>query len=282
MRVPDRRLKALLVATATIVLLTAIGPATAFAANPPGLGRFMNAIGKVESGGDYYATNHSSGAYGKYQIMPSNWPSWAHRYLGSSTARQTPANQERVARGKFTTLYADLRSWRRVAYWWLTGSSQHSGWSVTATSYVNKVMRGYQVASSTIPTGGGGTVTRLTRFSERSSSVTFSGSWKSAGFRAYAGGRAAYATHAGATATFRFSGRRVTWYGPVGPTRGKARILIDGVYVRTVDLHRNGFAAHVALFTKVWAARGSHTLTIQVVGGGSHPMVAVDEFAIRK
>ena len=47
----------------------------------------------------------TSGAYGKYQIMPSNWPGWAKLYIGSSTAPQTPANQEKVARGKVTALY---------------------------------------------------------------------------------------------------------------------------------------------------------------------------------
>ena len=58
--------------------------------------------------------------------MPSNWPSWAQRYLGNANAKQTPANQEKVAAGKFRSLYRGLDSWRRVAYWWLTGSSRTS------------------------------------------------------------------------------------------------------------------------------------------------------------
>ena len=70
----------------------------------------MNAIGKVESGGDYTAQNASSGAYGKYQIMPSNWPAWARQYLGNAHAKPTPANQERVAAGKFRSLYDWLGS----------------------------------------------------------------------------------------------------------------------------------------------------------------------------
>ena len=48
----------------------------------------------VESHGDYTARNASSGAYGKYQIMPSSWRAWALRYLGNANAKQTPANQE--------------------------------------------------------------------------------------------------------------------------------------------------------------------------------------------
>ena len=82
-----------------------------------------------------------SGAYGKYQIMPSNWPAWARQYLGNANAKPTPANQEKVAAGKMTSLYRWLGSWKRVAYWWLTGSSRTTGWSSYAKRYVAKVMR---------------------------------------------------------------------------------------------------------------------------------------------
>jgi Transglycosylase-like domain len=283
LRVRSSRLRAVSVATlATLFLFTVIGPETTVAATPPGLGRFMNAIGHVESGGRYTARNATSGAYGKYQIMPSNWPSWARIYLGDSKAKQTPANQEKVARGKFTTLYRSLGSWRRVAYWWLTGSSRSTGWSAYASNYVNKVMTKYKTASSKIPTGGGAVDVTRHRYSERHSRVTYAGTWKSAGHASYAGDRVKYSTDPGATATFAFTGRQVTWYGPVGPTRGKARLSIDGVYVKTVDLHRGGFTAHAAVFSRSWSSSGSHTLTIVVVGGGRHPMVAIDEFVVRK
>ncbi|MEA2612960.1 MAG: Transglycosylase domain, partial [Chloroflexota bacterium] len=105
-----RRSAALVAALATILVLTASGSAV-FAASPPGLSRFMQAIGRIESGGNYTARNSTSGAYGKYQIMPSNWPSWARQYLGNSNAKQTPANQEKVAAGKMTSLYNWLGSW---------------------------------------------------------------------------------------------------------------------------------------------------------------------------
>ena len=35
------------------------------------------AIGGQESGGNYNAKNGRTGASGKYQIMPDNWPSWS-------------------------------------------------------------------------------------------------------------------------------------------------------------------------------------------------------------
>jgi hypothetical protein len=277
LRVLSGRLKAVLVATlATIVLIGALGPAATFASDPAGLSRFMYAMGQVESGGNYDARNPTSGAYGKYQIMPSNWPSWALRYLGNASARQTPANQEVVAAGKFRDLYRSLQSWRRVAYWWLTGSSRTTDWSSYATRYVNKVMAIYANTPEKAAT-----VTQTThRYSERNARITYGGTWRLASHPAYAGDAAKYATKAGASASFAFSGSKVIWYGPVGPTRGKARVLIDGTYVKTVNLYSSTFTARKAVFSKSWATAGAHTLRIEVVGTAGHPYVAIDGFTV--
>jgi hypothetical protein len=103
----------------------------------------MWAMAGQESGWDYFARNRVSGAYGKYQIMPMNWPSWAELYLGSRHADQTPWNQERVAYRRLRDLYATLGSWDRVAYWWLTGSNERwrKRWSAYAARYVDAIMR---------------------------------------------------------------------------------------------------------------------------------------------
>jgi hypothetical protein len=279
LRVPSGRLKAVLVASlATIVLVGVIGPASTLASDPPGLARFMAAIGHVESGGDYTARNASSGAYGKYQIMPASWRAWANRYLGSPSVRPTPANQEVVAGSKFRALYRSLASWRRVAYWWLTGSSRTYGWSYYATRYVARVMTAYRIGAGSKVAA---TAARsLQRYSERSASITYAGAWKSARYVRYAGHAVEYATAAGATATFTFTGRQVIWYGPVGPTRGNGRVLIDGTYVTTVDQHASSFTARKAVFTKTWPSAGRHTLVIEVAGTAGHPYVAIDELMV--
>lgn len=291
MRVLPGRLKAVLVASlATIILIGVIGPATTLASDPPGLARFMSAVGRVESGGDYYARNSSSGAYGKYQIMPASWQGWAERYLGDANAAPTPANQEIVAAAKMRALYAWLGSWRRVAHWWLTGSSSTSGWSYAATRYVNRVMIYFNsstvVALAIAPTPTPTPVraqahpATLQRFSETSASITYSGSWRLAHYARYAGNAVKYATRAGSTASFTFSGTKVTWYGPVGPTRGQARVSIDGVYVKTVDLQSSLFLARRAVFSTSWPMAGKHKLVIRVLGTAGHPYVAIDEFAV--
>ncbi len=133
---------------AALLLATTVGLASTrpMEAGAPGHRdqlRFMWAMAGQESGWDYYARNEASGAFGKYQIMPFNWPVWAEEYLGDRHADQTPFNQEKVAYGKLHDLYRWLGSWKRVAYWWLTGSTTRNErrWSSYARGYVDNIMR---------------------------------------------------------------------------------------------------------------------------------------------
>jgi acyl dehydratase len=191
LRVPGGRPSAVVIAAfAAILILSLAGPSVSAAKAPPGLARFMYAMGKVESGGRYNARNPYSGAYGKYQIMPSNWPAWAKTYLGNSKAKQTPANQEKVAAGKFTSLYRSLDSWRRVAYWWLTGSKRTSGWSSTAKHYVARVMRLYAKAGG--KSGPDPAPVKRVHYSEKNSAIAYTGTWKTAAYGGYAGGHMLY------------------------------------------------------------------------------------------
>jgi hypothetical protein len=271
---PDlrHRRQAVLVATIATSMLLAGSVPTAIARSPAGLDRFLHALGNVESGGRYTARNASSGAYGKYQIMPTSWRAWALRYLGNAHAKPTPANQEIVARRRVTALYRSLGEWRFVAHWWLTGSSSRnvSSWSAYARRYVAKVMAGYAdpVAAAVAMTDDG------------SKSIAYSGSWRVARYGAYLGGRAHYAEAAGASASFTFNGRGIAWIGPLGPTRGRAQVLIDGSAVGTVDLRRAHFAAQATIFSTTWTTTGKHTIAIRVLRAPGRPVVAVDAFAV--
>lgn len=121
-------------------------PGAAFGAKTPtgpeGLDRFLWGLAGRESGWDWTARNTWSGAYGRYQVMPVNWPAWAETYIGDRWADQTPHNQALVVRGKISGLHAWLGSWRRVAYWWLTGDTEKNEkrWSEVGLGYVNDVM----------------------------------------------------------------------------------------------------------------------------------------------
>lgn len=280
MRAPTGRRSAAAAALLLAALVVASsGSAAVAAAAPPGLSRFMAAVGSVESGGDYYAVNPTSGAFGKYQIMPANWRAWAHRYLGNSKAKPTPRNQERVARAKIRDLHRWLRDWRVVAHWWLTGRAEHDPrtWSKLARNYIKRIFD--RIAKGGKGGGGAGWVGRT--FQERNVGTAYTGPWVRAGHRSYSGRWALQSTRRGARMSFTFAGTGITWLGPEGPTRGRAKVWLDGRYLGTIDAYATGFRPRAELFRRTWKSHGTHTLTIEIVGTTGRPVVSIDAFAVR-
>ena len=278
------RRRAVSAALLTAVLLVSIIPAVGNSASaPPNIDKFLYALGKVESGGSYTARNASSGAYGKYQIMPSSWKAWAKAYLGSASAPQTPKNQEIVARRKVTALYSWLDTWPTVAHWWLTGSSERNAnrWSSYSRSYVAKIMKlmGSAAGGQSAKAGSsrGWIDAKDTRLNDTHASITYASTWKNASYSAYAGRQVTYTTRKGATATLTFTGTGVAWVGPTGPTRGKAQVFVDGKLAATVNLRTSSFTPRKILFAKPLTA-GQHTLKIVVTTSGKP--VAIDQLIV--
>ena len=279
------RPRAVAAALLAATLLVSILPSVATATAPRGLERFIYALGRVESGGSYTSRNSTSGAYGKYQIMPASWAAWARLYLGSSSAPQTRANQEIVAHRKVTALFNWLDSWPAVAHWWLTGSSERNParWSSFSRTYVNRIMA---IMGGAADTAGMGQLfskaswidSHDKRLSEKSKAIAYALSWSSARHSGYAGDRVRYATRKGASATITFTGTGIAWIGPTGPTRGTARVYLDGKAVASVNLRMSTFHARSLLFSKKFATAGEHTLKIVVTSRGRP--VAIDELII--
>ena len=122
-------------------------------------------------------------------------------------------------------------------------------------------------------------VTRV--ISERSRAIRYRGGWGNAPHEGYLGGNVAWSTRPGATATFTFTGRSVKWVGPLGPTRGRALVLVDGHAVARVNLWSRSFVARAVLFKRTFKGGGRHTITIQVLSSPGHPYVAIDGFIVR-
>jgi hypothetical protein len=243
---------------------------------PPGLRAFMEALAAVESGGRYDARNRSSGAYGRYQIMPSNWPAWARIYLGDRRAPTTPRNQDRVAAGRLSDLHASLDGWDRVAHWWLTGDrGPRSAWSAYSTRYVTKVITGFRTLLASPDRGQARRVV-----DDGSEAITYLGAWWSARHPAYSGDRAHVSTRRGASLVVRFTGRSIALVGPVGPTRGRAAIYLDGVMVRTIDLGARHFDPRRTVFSKTWRAAGTHRLVLRVLGTKGRAAVSLDRVVV--
>lgn len=86
-----------------------------------GVDAFMQALGEKESGNNPNAVNPDSGAFGKYQIMPENWSSWAQAAGLPADAPKTEENQDIVARHKLLEYYKQFGNWGDVAVAWYAG-----------------------------------------------------------------------------------------------------------------------------------------------------------------
>jgi hypothetical protein len=270
---------ALLTALAALAVpVSAADPKRAAAPEPtpPGLAEFMGGLAQQESGGRYNARNASSGAFGKYQIMPFNWPSWARRYLRHSGAPQSPKNQERVAAGRLTDLYRAYGAWERTAYWWLTGKKgPRSTWSKYATHYVDNVMAGYRLRRATPMPGG------VKVLDDGGGTVRFAGRWRQARHPDYVKGGVHYSKSPGAAVGVRFWGRSIRFEGPKGPTRGRVAVYVDGRRIGVVDLRARTFQPHQVLVAVQWTKRAEHWVELRVLRSPGRPFVAIDRLVIR-
>lgn len=116
---------------------------------------------------------------------------------------------------------------------------------------------------------------RASSISDGSSMLHWSGTWARVSGSSYLGRYLHATNHNGPSTTIGFSGSSVAWVGPVGPTRGKAKVYIDGTYVATVDMYRSAYVSRRMLFARNMAD-GSHTLTIKALGTSGRPTVAID------
>lgn len=117
------------------------------------LNTFMEALSGQESGGDYNAQNGRTNAFGRFQIMPANWPSWSREAGLPDGAQQTPENQDKVAQFKLNQYYQKYGNWADVASVWYSGKPfsqvEAEGWAdrkqgngdePSVREYVNSVL----------------------------------------------------------------------------------------------------------------------------------------------
>jgi len=124
----------------------------------------------------------------------------------------------------------------------------------------------------------GGPIVQTLVTQQTSSSVTWSGTWNTVSSTNASGGSVRYSTSAGAAVTYRFTGSSVAWVSALGLGRGSAKVYLDGVYVRTINLEASSGHSRAIVFGRNWAGNGSHTLRIVVAGTAGHPRVDVDAF----
>ncbi len=123
---------------------------------------------------------------------------------------------------------------------------------------------------------------RPTLVSEKSAAITWRGTWRAEADPTHQGGATRYATDRAASATFTFTGRQVAWVTAAGPDRGVARVFVDGVLARTVDLAALPAGDCVVAFRATFGATGTHTVRIVVLGTAGRPRVDVDGFLVQR
>lgn len=97
--------------------------------------------------------------------------------------------------------------------------------------------------------------------------ATYSTGWTTSTGAVWSGGTILKSTKIGAKATYRFSSPSVSLISDKAPTRGSAKILIDGVQVGTINCKSATKANRVVMFTSRPLAVGAHTLEIVLTGG---------------
>src|SRR5262249_7911398 len=79
-----------------------------------------------------------------------------------------------------------------------------------------------------------------------------------------------FATVAGKTAKFSFTGSQVAWVSTLGTNRGSATAALDGGTAATVNTQGTALKPAMGVYTKKGAV-GAHSLRVKVLGRAGHP-----------
>ena len=113
---------------------------------------------------------------------------------------------------------------------------------------------------------------------QSSSSVRYRGTWTSTSSSHCSGGSERYARTPGASATYSFTGRSITFVTTTAPTRGKVKVYVNGTLVATVDLRSSSTRYRIVAWQKTWSTSASRTVKLVVVGTSGRPRVDLDAF----
>ena len=162
------------------------------------------------------------------------------------------------------------------------------GWLASGVAVVAII--GLVIPIVTVSAAGGDGRTLLAKWSaaadvsvqqESSDRLTYRGTWFTAFYPDYLSGKARATDTAGASVGMVFNGAAVSWIGPMGPTRGSAKVYIDGKLTATVSSFSTAFRPTRVLYRKAWDKAGTHRIRVVADGTPGHPTIAVDAFIVR-
>jgi hypothetical protein len=107
--------------------------------------------------------------------------------------------------------------------------------------------------------------------------VYFTGTWTKVTSSSLSGGSARHATSSTRRAKVSFTGQEVALIATRRTTGGRAKMLIDGVQVATIDLDAGATQYRRLVFRKGFAGSGAHSIEIRPLGDGR---VEIDAFIV--
>jgi subtilisin family serine protease len=116
--------------------------------------------------------------------------------------------------------------------------------------------------------------------SDRSTTVTYRGTWSRYSHSLSTNGTITTSRQAGASARLRFTGRGIAIVALTNSTRGRATVYVDGVYRGTIDLRSSVSVARKIAFGRTWTTSGTHTIELRVAGTSGRPSVSLDGFVV--
>ncbi len=277
---------------------TADGPFLTNGKTVPSLSDLWDDFGSAELGGT--PDGETMTVYGQWQAWDGTWSTPTSQTITIDTVEPT-VGPIRVA---FTTGTIGLKVPIRISW---TASDASSGlasftydearvepteafYTKVTTAATTNFTRSFNLDSSyawdmnlygTDRAGNTGQAVHVpvSFFSVPSSvNIAYVKTWSTSSNSKYLGGSTKYATAAGATATYTFTGRAIGFVSTKGPSRGKAEIWIDGVKMATVDLYASSTKYRVLAYQTSWTDLASHTIMVKVLGTSGRPRVDFDSF----
>jgi subtilisin family serine protease len=114
---------------------------------------------------------------------------------------------------------------------------------------------------------------------ETAAAITYSAGWTTAASSSYSGGTVRFATTAGTTASFTFTGRSIAFVTTRAANRGQVRIFLDGTLQTTLDLG-GATTFRSVVWQRTFTTSVARTVRLEVVGTAGRPRVDLDAFAV--
>ena len=141
-------------------------------------------------------------------------------------------------------------------------------------------VRGRDAAGHWSPWVVSPTVTKVRPVDDRSTAISRSGAWSRSTTSTAWASTLLGSTSSTASLTWRFTGHAAAVVSPMNPRLGKAKLYVDGKFIKTINLYSSVGKSRQIVYTGFFSAGGKHTLTIRSTGSTPNRLFMVDAFLV--